>query len=87
MGVYDGGAAGVWDAATGDLLASLLTTDAGNEWLVVTPEGLFDGSPRGRRLATFRTGPGLDLVVGDKLTKDYYRPGLLSQILSGARPK
>ena len=34
----------VWDVATGDHLASLVFVSPGQEWLVITPEGLFDGS-------------------------------------------
>lgn len=34
----------LWEAKTGRLLASLFSLDE-SDWLVVTPEGLFDGSP------------------------------------------
>ena len=37
-----------WDLGTGDELAALISLDAGQDWLAVTREGLFDGSPGGR---------------------------------------
>ena len=38
----------IWDIATGDELAAVIPLDGG-DWLVTTPEGLFDGSPEGPR--------------------------------------
>jgi WD40 repeat protein len=35
----------LWDANTGEHLLTLVSLDDGDEWIVVTPEGLFDGTP------------------------------------------
>ena len=35
----------LWDANTGEHLLTLISLDDGGEWIVVTPEGLFDGTP------------------------------------------
>src|SRR5262249_7528066 len=48
------GAARVWDPATGELLATLYSFADDPDWLVVTPDGLFDGSPGGWRAIWWR---------------------------------
>jgi len=35
----------LWDANTGEHLLTLISLDDGGEWMVVTPQGLFDGTP------------------------------------------
>ena len=35
----------LWDVKTGEHLATLISVSDGGDWLVVTPDGLFDGSP------------------------------------------
>ncbi|HTU21745.1 MAG TPA: caspase family protein [Gemmataceae bacterium] len=76
----------LWDVATGDELARLINLDAGRDWLVVTPEGLFDGSAGGRQLVSYRIGTGLNVVPVDRFFQDFYRPGLLADLFKGQRP-
>ncbi len=76
----------LWDVATGDELACLITLDGGKDWLAVTPEGYFDGSPGGRTKVAFRIGGGLNVVAVDRFFQDFYRPGLLAEARRGARP-
>ena len=76
----------LWDLATGDELARLISLDQGADWLVVTPEGLFDGSEGGRQRVAFRVGGGLDVVPVDRFFQDFYRAGLLADLARGRRP-
>jgi WD40 repeat protein len=76
----------LWDVATGDELARLFTLDAGQDWLVLSPEGLFDGSLGGREKLAFRIGGGLQVVALDRFFQDFSRPGLLALLLQGQRP-
>jgi Tol biopolymer transport system component len=76
----------LWDLATGDELGSLLSLDGGKDWLVVTPQGLFDGSEGGRQKVTFRIGTGLTIVPVDRFYQDFARPGLLALLARGLRP-
>ena len=39
------GATFLWDTTTGEHLLTLISLDDGGEWMVVTPQGLFDGTP------------------------------------------
>lgn len=74
----------IWDVDTGEELLWLLSL--GNDWLVVTPEGLFDGSGGGRNSVSFRVGDGLNVVPVDRFFQDFYYPGLLAAIWRGERP-
>src|SRR5262249_33383178 len=77
----------LWEASTGDELLRLVSLDSSQDWLVVTPDGLFDGSAGGRNKVSYRVGGGLTVVPVDRFFKDFYRPGLLAAILRGERPK
>ncbi|HET6881647.1 MAG TPA: caspase family protein, partial [Pirellulales bacterium] len=80
------GSSAVWDASTGDMLLRMIVLDDGREWLAVTPEGLFDGSPGGRASVKVRATGGLDLEPIDRFFQDFYHPGLLAEIAHGERP-
>ena len=82
----DDGTIRLWDIATGEQVCSLLSFGEGKDWLVVTPEGLFDGSPGGREKVMYRVGDGLDVVPVDRFFQDFYYPGLLAAIWRGERP-
>jgi len=66
-------------ASTGELRASLLFGTDG-EWMVVTPEGLYDASPRGTELALWRTGTTLTRV--SEIVDGRHVPGLLRELMS-----
>ena len=76
----------MWDLMTGEELARLINVGDQSDWLVTTPEGLFDGSPVGRETVTFRVGSGLNVVPVDRFFQDFYYPGLLAAIWRGERP-
>ena len=80
------GAVHIWDVATGDELVTVVVLEDGQDWLAVTPDGLFDGSSKARQSVMFRVGGGLDTVPVDRFFQDFYRPGLLSGIQHGERP-
>jgi WD40 repeat protein len=75
----------VWDPATGRLLAVLATRRDSADWLVASPNGLFDGSSRGvQDLAVWRLG--LRTYSPDRFFTDYYSPGLLTRLFAGKPP-
>jgi WD40 repeat protein len=83
---HSGETVALWDLATGDELARLLSLDGGKDWLVVSPEGFFDGSPQGRQKVAYRVGGGLTVVPVDRFFQDFYRPGLFAESFRGQRP-
>lgn len=82
------GSARLWDPQTGELLATLVCSNDGADWLAVTPDGLFDGSPGGWNQILWRFAGGLlDLTPVESYFADFYYPGLLADLLAGKRPK
>jgi WD40 repeat protein len=77
----------LWDTSSGKELCALLSFEAGKDWLVVTPEGFFDGSEGGCKRMSYRE-PGTSNVLNDDATrKKFYCPGLLGTLYRGEKPK
>src|SRR5262245_54467731 len=83
------GSARLWDVNSGEALATLVTLNGGVDWLVVTPDGLFDGTPAawGQILWRFTPDDIFDVAPVEIFFNDFFYPGLLSDIASGKRPK
>ncbi len=74
----------VWDVKSGKPLARLYRF-ADRSWLVLTPEGFFDGSPAGLAKLAFRTGRGT--LVPSETFADFQQPGLLKNVIRGELPQ
>ncbi|MGH9882793.1 MAG: caspase family protein, partial [Pyrinomonadaceae bacterium] len=82
----DDGSTRLWNTQTGELMATLATLNGGNDWLVVTPSGLFDGSPRGWNQILWRFSPTIsDVSPVEIFFNEYFHPGLLTDILDGKK--
>lgn len=81
----------VWDTKSGEQVATLVylpVFQIRSEWLVVRPDGLFDGSPGGWSQIQWRFSPGLfDTAPVEAFFNEYYEPGLLNEIFSGKMPQ
>src|SRR5262249_40094274 len=76
----------LWDVTSGKELCALLSLNTDNDWLVVAPDGTFDGSAGGAKVLAWRE-PGTSKVVIDDATRQWlHRPGLLAALLKGTRP-
>ncbi|MCB9317562.1 MAG: caspase family protein [Lewinellaceae bacterium] len=67
----------LWDT-TGTLLATLITVDS-NNWVVTTPNGLFDASPGAMHHLYYVFD--LEIYELEQLKERYYEPGLLPKVL------
>jgi WD40 repeat protein len=77
----------VWEISTGKELASLIALDK-HDWIVVTPDGLFDGSPAAWNKIIWRFNNNtFDYAPVEAFFSDFYYPGLLAEIFSGKSPK
>jgi WD40 repeat protein len=77
----------LWDAALGQELLTLIALD-NDDWMVVTPDGLFDGSPAAWGQILWRFGGNLsDTVPLEHFFEEYYTPGLLRRVVAGERPR
>jgi WD40 repeat protein/uncharacterized caspase-like protein len=76
----------LWRVADGQLLATIVVT-GNNDWLVVTPDGLFDGSPATWNQIQWRFSDNLlDVAPVEWFFSDFYYPGLLAEIMAGKPP-
>ena len=76
----------IMDSKSANVVLTVVSFDRGQDWLAVTPDGLFDGSLGGRERVKFRVGGGLTVVPVDRFFQDFYYPGLLAAIFRGERP-
>jgi WD40 repeat protein len=83
---YDG-TIKLWETASGLEIATLLNTGA-KDWLVVTPDGLFDGSPGAWNQILWRfAGNTFDVAPVELFFNEFYYPDLLAEIFAGKRPR
>lgn len=73
------GTIGLWHTSTAQRLGVAVELDRGRDWVVITPDGLFDGSPGGQRLMEWRIGDKIFAL--DQFFNDFYTPGLLGRLL------
>ena len=84
----DDGGTFLWDVNTGEHLLTLISLDDGGEWIVVTPQGLFDGTPVSWSQILWRYDHDtFNVAPIEWFFNEYYYPGLLSDILAGKRPR
>jgi WD40 repeat protein/uncharacterized caspase-like protein len=82
------GSTKLWNAQTGELLATLISANAGTDWLVVTPDGLFDGTPGAWQQILWRFSPNIyDVTPVEVYFNEFFYPGLLAEIYAGKRPR
>jgi WD40 repeat protein len=94
--LFSGGEDGsvrVWEAKTGVLAATLLSFRGSHEqanfdWLAVTPDGLFDGSPTAWKqiLWRFKSDPLNPLPV-EIFYNDFFQPDVLADLFAGKHPR
>jgi WD40 repeat protein/uncharacterized caspase-like protein len=78
----------VWDAEGGALLATLMSMRESDDWLVATPDGLFDGSPVAWNMILWRfSGQTSNVAPVEAFFNEFFYPGVLAEILAGKRPK
>jgi hypothetical protein len=78
----------VWEVSSGTELASLIAFDE-HDWIVIAPDGLFDGSPAAWNeiIWLFNNDNTFSYAPIEAFFSDFYYPGLLADIFSGKRPK
>lgn len=77
----------LWEVSSGKELATLI--DLGeHDWLIVTPEGLFDGSPAAWNKILWRFNNNtFDHAPVEAFFNEFYHPDLLADLFAGIRPK
>lgn len=75
----------IWRESDGVELATMTLLGDG-DWMVITPDGLFDGSPAAWQQIIWRFGDTFNFSPVEIFFADFYYPGLLADILAGKRP-
>jgi WD40 repeat protein/uncharacterized caspase-like protein len=84
----DEGSTFLWDPNTGEHLLTLISLDDGGEWMVVTPEGLFDGTPASWNQILWRYNQDtFNVAPIEWFFNEFYYPGLLADVFAGKRPR
>ena len=82
------GSTRLWEIETGDLLATLVSLRQSSDWLVVTPDGLFDGSPAAWSQILWRFAQETTSAAPvEVFFNEFYYPDLLAGVLSDRRPR
>lgn len=80
------GTVSLWDIRLRSVLGKMVSMRNEN-WLVVSPTGLFDGSPEAWERVVWRFSLELfDTAPVEAFFDEYFEPGLLAALLSGERP-
>jgi WD40 repeat protein/uncharacterized caspase-like protein len=84
----DDGSTFLWDTNTGEHLLTLISLDDGGEWMVVTPQGLFDGTPVSWNQILWRYNQDtFNVAPIEWFFNEFYYPGLLADVIAGKRPR
>jgi len=75
---HKNGTTKIWDIASGKPRATLIELDS-TDWVVTTPDGLFDASPSAMQLMYYVQG--LEVIELGQLKDRYYEPGLLARVV------
>jgi WD40 repeat protein len=74
----------LWDINSPSPLAQLFSFKNSNDWVVVTPDGRFDGSPGGIEQLYFVRG--VQTIALSAFYEKFYTPNLLPRMLQGEAP-
>jgi len=78
------GTSRIWNIKDGNELLSLSSYED-NEWITISKEGSFDSSEESKKNINFVKG--IKVYDLDQFFEDFYRPGLLAEVMSGKELK
>lgn len=85
---HEDGSLRVWNGESGELTATALSLRETNDWLVVTPDGLFDGSPDAWPQILWRFERStFNVAPVEIFFNEFFYPDLLADILASKKPK
>ncbi len=82
------GSTRLWAADTGELAATLVSFHESEDWIVVAPDGLFDGAPEAWNQLLWRFDHNtFDAKPVEVYFNEFYAPGLLGELFAGKSPR
>ncbi len=77
----------IWSPDQSHPLATLVSFNEGGDWLAVTPDGQFDGSPEAWKSILWRFASNIfDVRPVEIFFNEFYYPGLFADVLAGTKP-
>lgn len=84
----DDGSVRIWEVPSGSETAALISLRESQDWLVVTPAGLFDGSPASWNQILWRFNRTTTNVAPVEIFfNEYFYPDLLADVFAGKKPR
>jgi WD40 repeat protein/uncharacterized caspase-like protein len=78
----------VWNCESGTLAALMVSIPESDDWLVVTPGGLFDGSQAAWKFLLWRFDQSTFKVASvESFFNEFFYPGLIADIFANKNPK
>jgi WD40 repeat protein len=74
----------IWEVNTGKEIAMMVGFDD-DEWVIVTPSGYYNSSPRGAEHLNVRLGDRVYSI--DNYVETFYRPDIVKSVLAGVKMK
>lgn len=88
ISAHEDGSMVVWNTETAATSAVLVSIPASDDWLVVTPSGLFDGSHAAWKLLLWRFAQStFKFAPVESFFNEFYYPGLLADVLANKKPR
>jgi len=73
----------IWNRETGERLSTLISLKKSEDWLVITPEGFFDGSQSAWRQISWRFDKNtFNVRPVEEFFGEFWLPGLLAELLT-----
>jgi len=85
---HEDGGLRFWNAANGELAATAISLRESRDWLVVTPDGLFDGSPDAWPQILWRFARNtFNVAPVEVFFNEFFYPDLLADLLAAKNPR
>jgi WD40 repeat protein len=73
----------IWKTETGELLATIFYKRNTEDYIIITPDGRFDGTQKGIELLHYVDG--MEIIPLSSLFEHFYTPNLISRIFAGEK--
>ena len=82
----DDGSVIIWRTTSSERVSTLISLKDSDDWLVVTPQGFFDGSPSAWEQLSWRFDQNtFNVKPVEVFFNEFYEPGMLAEVLNGQK--
>ncbi len=73
----------IWDVITGKLILTIYPFGDTDDYVIITPDGRFDGTPEGLKLLHYVKG--MEIIPLESTFEKFYTPNLLARVMAGEK--